>query len=804
MKKILLSWFAAPLTALVVLTFALPAKASYDLQVSITGAGSIEFSPEGTSCGDGCYQYANWTMVTLTPLPEEGWSFDRWDGAGSGSSKRYIFMDSDKSVAAYFSQDPNTATRIQVSADQVINPDILGIGLNFATAFVPQDQSDRQAFFNLLKDSGVSWIRVVPQYYEWEKRSNDDSTPWTQPATFLANNFGGFDWNGDGRLFYGLQSLLDTCEANDIWLEFNNWEVALKDWLNPGYYSDPDSPPIPFSRFNADAQEFGENLAAMIYYLKTSARQGQGYSCVKFWAAWNEPGGGHPGQEFINFDYPGTMNFLYKQVVDHLKAYDQASGTDVMDEIASIGMESFPFFRNCPISGHAMDNWDEMVGRGVIQYLEPPDGLDGEITDWPDGDPTMDAISIHEYWSVFDYDANNPHDQNQGTIQHRLVDKLLHDTNQQIRQYDMDGQIEPVFIGELGSKPYKQNPPIFDQSLFILEGALRAFQVSGVKAVAKWSFNTHYEWTMVSYPGFDWETAPMGQVHPVAVNYFPFKLVASRLSRDSDVVSTTVTGGIDATAGPQTWSVVETQRVFATSTLSPDNRLSVFVVNDSYESKNVHVSISPAMSSSLDKAWISAASHDSISTASVDLGPASEFDDEIPPRSIVVYQGQYDTQQAHCQDDLTLWLPDGSTMDCSPYLCQDGACLSRCTQDDQCAPGFQCMNSICAEPHDDGESLDAHDGDSLDADANDITDDRADGADMPSDQGTGADEARPDGSDDNADDGGSPGQDAGFTDEDSAQGGCGCRSENTASGFSSSYLLVFLLLAYRRKKARQQ
>ncbi len=180
---------------LLVVSFGLQARASYDLQVTITGSGAIEFSPSGTSCGQGCYRYANWTLVTLTPVPEPGWSFDRWDGAGSGSNNRYVLMDGDKSITAYFSQDSGTATQIDVATDQVINPSIIGLGLNFATAFVPRDQSVRQDFFDLLKDSGASWIRIVPQYYEWENRNNDDSNPWTQPSVFLSGSFGGCGCN---------------------------------------------------------------------------------------------------------------------------------------------------------------------------------------------------------------------------------------------------------------------------------------------------------------------------------------------------------------------------------------------------------------------------------------------------------------------------------------------------------------------------------------------------------------------------------------------------------------------------------
>ena len=53
---------------------------------------------------------------------------------------------------------------------------------------------------------------------------------------------------------------------------------------------------VSYEEYLARAQEFGENVAAFLYYLKTRANNGKGYDCVKYYGLWNEPGGLFPDQ----------------------------------------------------------------------------------------------------------------------------------------------------------------------------------------------------------------------------------------------------------------------------------------------------------------------------------------------------------------------------------------------------------------------------------------------------------------------------------------------------------------------------
>ncbi len=94
---------------------------TYSLTTSVVGQGTI--SPLG---GD----YDENTTLTLTATPVEGWEFVEWSGDISGTSNpTSITMDSDKSIAATFVQEPPThAIDVTVSGKGTVvrNPDQVG------------------------------------------------------------------------------------------------------------------------------------------------------------------------------------------------------------------------------------------------------------------------------------------------------------------------------------------------------------------------------------------------------------------------------------------------------------------------------------------------------------------------------------------------------------------------------------------------------------------------------------------------------------------------------------------------------
>ncbi len=544
--------------------------------------------------------------------------------------------------------EPLEPVTITVDASQVINPNVTGFGWNVGPLWIPApqygDTKDLDRFFELFKDTGQPWIRIMLSYYEWECKinnganpvyENDDNDPWTKPQQFLSPDFRGFAWNSREGLDWRIRYVLDFCEKNDIWVEINNWETWMKRWLD----QKPDEKGIvSYEEYLAKAQEFGENVAAFLYYLKTRANQGKGYACVKYYGLWNEPGGLFPDQDFIHGDYPGYMNLLHKTVYDHLVFYDQEMGTKVLQGLQCMGFESYPTFRNRPKAGHPTETWNDMIGRGVLQYLEKPDGLPGEITNWPGADPYIDIISVHDYWSVFDYDKNNPSGENQGTIQDRLIPLMIQGVMDQIVQYDTDGRIEPLFINEIGGKVYCQgedHPAQYCHMLYIVECLVRGLE-RGLKGGSVWAWNMHTGYAAVSYPGCWWEVEPKGVVHPIHENYFPYTLLTRTVKRGSNMIFTEVQGGQDDSRGPETWPVVKTQRVWSTALVTPDNKLAVIVISDSYNTKEMQIQIAPRKGT-VEKYFVTSTQCDQLYTNTLDSTDGI-IRDQLLPRSITVYQ----------------------------------------------------------------------------------------------------------------------------------------------------------------------
>jgi hypothetical protein len=543
--------------------------------------------------------------------------------------------------------------KISVDFNNVINNDIVGVGWNFGPLWIPEktDEKSYAGFFNAVKDSGQPWIRIMTQYYEWEGKTvdgkfvpgNDDDNPYSDTRTLFDGTNKGFVWNTEQGLHPNIIAILDYCEQNDIWVEFNNWETELKTWIDRPVYKKKraDSElPVTYAEYLRDAEEFGENVAAVVYYLKTKANNGKGYSCIKYYALWNEPNGGHKDYDFIHFDFPGCLNLIHKTVHEHLVKYDKDMGTNVMNEIQCIGLEGFPFSRHCPMAGHPTDTWPEMLGNGVLKYLEPPDGEEGEITEWPDGGPYMDIISIHDYWATFDYDIKNPLNKANNPLEKYLIKTQVMKSLDQIRKYDLKN-VKPLFINELGSFNYssENSTSPYTHSLYVVEAAVRMLNVDGVKAVSRWAWNMHLGYAAVSFPGCWWETEPKGVFHVIDNNFYPYTLLTKYAKRGSDVVKTTVTGSEDSSYATEKWAV-KAARVWPAGFKTKDDKLSLVIVNDSYLEKDVEISMTGLTGESgLMKYYVTQDKCDKIYEGTkIDVSTKNNIvKDKVLPRSITVY-----------------------------------------------------------------------------------------------------------------------------------------------------------------------
>jgi hypothetical protein len=80
-----------------------PNVADYTLTVTKSGNGTVNSFPAGINCGPDCGElYQSGTVVTLTAVPDTGYSFAGWSGACSGTGDCTVTMDAAKSVTANF------------------------------------------------------------------------------------------------------------------------------------------------------------------------------------------------------------------------------------------------------------------------------------------------------------------------------------------------------------------------------------------------------------------------------------------------------------------------------------------------------------------------------------------------------------------------------------------------------------------------------------------------------------------------------------------------------------------------------
>ena len=74
-----------------------------NLSVSVSGNGTVTSSPPAIDCMTACSaSFASGIVVTLTPFPANGWSFNGWSGACTGNGGCSVTMNTAQSVAANF------------------------------------------------------------------------------------------------------------------------------------------------------------------------------------------------------------------------------------------------------------------------------------------------------------------------------------------------------------------------------------------------------------------------------------------------------------------------------------------------------------------------------------------------------------------------------------------------------------------------------------------------------------------------------------------------------------------------------
>lgn len=146
----------------VVAVFKVDPATQHTLNVTVIGIGTVTLDPPGGTYDEG-------TVVTLTPAPSSGWSFDHWEWDLTGSTTpATIMMDADKTVVASF---VNTS---QVFRTLTINTN--GSGAVITNPAVTRFSDGSQVTLTAYADHG--W-----RFERWE----GDLTGDLNPATLTMN-----------------------------------------------------------------------------------------------------------------------------------------------------------------------------------------------------------------------------------------------------------------------------------------------------------------------------------------------------------------------------------------------------------------------------------------------------------------------------------------------------------------------------------------------------------------------------------------------------------------------------------------
>lgn len=119
------------------------------IRISYDGLGTVSVSPEGDSCGVGCYYYEASTFVNISAAPSQGYSFAGWFGGACNSNPCYENIDTNKYLTGSFvapSFNPTDLTATIVSAGRVdldwTHNDGSETGFKVERSLIPDDYTE--------------------------------------------------------------------------------------------------------------------------------------------------------------------------------------------------------------------------------------------------------------------------------------------------------------------------------------------------------------------------------------------------------------------------------------------------------------------------------------------------------------------------------------------------------------------------------------------------------------------------------------------------------------------------------------
>lgn len=479
-----------------------------------------------------------------------------------------IMYDSSEELAKQVT-DEMTGT-LWIDFDDVINPDIIGGGVNFdfssyvfinlvnggewsglRSQHIPytKDQSklDRywQEYFDMIDYSGMQYVRLCVSMTMWEPiNDNDDpmSTDFERGFVFSPKFSERPDAQGEGVGFPALNyayleafyRLLDHFEERGLYVVLGNWDNGSEALGfcpgNSNWLAATDKDGNKLGRGNdlnvVSVDEYAETFAAIMYHLKVE----KGYDCVKGISFYNEPEHLKGGQK--------TLVEVYTKMAEHM------TRLGVRDDVLIQAYDGSVFWM-------AADNGNNNRVADMVKQCGN----------------AMDIIGYHCYLATLESGQRDEGVDIRGTVSTYMIPLV----EQMIKQ----AGDRPVIVSELGTFAFKNSAA--DESskkdyrtrIFAAEAAIELFNC-GAKGYGLWTYNCH---SHNYYTMLDYDSKDRNRLIPDEINYYPSALIMKYLPGGTDIVSTMLEGCADETY----------QHVWATAGLRPDGSSAILMVNDGDE-----------------------------------------------------------------------------------------------------------------------------------------------------------------------------------------------------------------------------
>ncbi|MCE5197997.1 MAG: hypothetical protein ABFD54_13870 [Armatimonadota bacterium] len=446
--------------------------------------------------------------------------------------------------SAKSTQPPLTGEAV-VSIRNIINPKIIGGGVNFAFSDytythltdgytwaqqIPlmDDKVEWANFNNLMDFAGFQFVRFEVGVTQWEPVNDND-----KPRELNLNDGFAFspgfstkhpECKNNTMYMDAMYRILDEWEKRNIYVMLGNWGAGPGTFCpnNENWMLSEEAKlsngKVKRHRWLGveNIDEYTESLAAIMYHLTNEKH----YQCVKGISVYNEP------EQLSN--YYGTLSGIYNSLGEQLVRLG------IRDKVKIIGLDGSVFWNHEGSGDHSVAKLMKLAGQNI------------------------DIVSFHDYYSRPEYMKGLNIPLAHGTIRDSMVNSVMLPAIKESKR--------PFILGEVGTQVC--DPGNYLYRLYVAEEAIQLFN-NGGKAYGYWVFNnTHkdHPWHMLVMD-------PDNKRHfiPNKLIYYPMALMMKYIKNGSDIVNSHVTGCVDENNQP---------RVFLTTAIKGGD-ITLLLVNDS-------------------------------------------------------------------------------------------------------------------------------------------------------------------------------------------------------------------------------